>query len=132
VALEKASPAVASDSESRQYFLDDSEVSNEEMQQIWEEDKKDRQMPYEKVDWSVVDKADAARREVTRKLLRIGCSAPSELWRYCWQSSDSMASSAMRWNSRSEILAYVWPWGRHACACSQLFTAALLLSCLSV
>jgi hypothetical protein len=38
---EKASPAVASDWESRQYFLDESDVSNAEVQQIWEGDKKD-------------------------------------------------------------------------------------------
>jgi hypothetical protein len=70
--LEKVSPAVASDWESRQYFLDDSDILNSEMQQIWEADKKDRQLPYEKIVWSVVDKADAARKEATRKLLAEG------------------------------------------------------------
>jgi hypothetical protein len=44
-------------------------VSNPEMKQIFEADQKDRQPGVGKIDWAVVDKADAARREATRKLL---------------------------------------------------------------
>jgi hypothetical protein len=36
------------------------------------ETRKTRQLPYERVDWSVVDKADAARLGATRKLLADG------------------------------------------------------------
>jgi hypothetical protein len=42
------------------------------MQQIFEQDQKDRQAGVGKIDWGVVDKADAARREATRKLLADG------------------------------------------------------------
>ena len=44
-------------------------VSNPEMKQIFEADQRDRQPGVGKIDWAVVDKADAARREATRKLL---------------------------------------------------------------
>jgi hypothetical protein len=56
----------------RTYFLDDTGVSNSEMQKIFEEDQKDRQPGVGKIDWSVVGKADAARRELKRKLLANG------------------------------------------------------------
>jgi len=44
-------------------------VSNPEMKQIFEADQRDRQPGVGKIDWAVVDKADAVRREATRKLL---------------------------------------------------------------
>ena len=44
-------------------------VSNPEMKQIFEADQRDRQPGVGKIDWAVVEKADAARREATRKLL---------------------------------------------------------------
>jgi len=47
-------------------------VSNPEMKQIFEADQRDRQPGVGKIDWAVVDKADAARREATRKLLVSG------------------------------------------------------------
>jgi hypothetical protein len=56
----------------RNYFLDDTSVSNPEMQRIFEADQKDRQPGVGKIDWAVVGKADAARREATRKLLANG------------------------------------------------------------
>ena len=72
VTLEKDQPVVATDWESRAYFLDETDVSNSEMQQINEQDQKDRQLPNEKIDWVVVSKADAARLAATRKLLAEG------------------------------------------------------------
>jgi hypothetical protein len=72
VALETQSPSVATDWESRAYHFDETDVSCPEMQRIRDDDQKDRQLPYEKIDWAVVDKADAARRDATRKLLADG------------------------------------------------------------
>lgn len=72
VTMEKDPPVVATDWESRSYFLDDTDVSNPEMQQISEQDQKDRQLPFEKIDWAVVSKADAARLAATRQLLAAG------------------------------------------------------------
>ena len=73
VTREKGSLAIATDWDStRSYFLDDSDVSNPEMQRIFEADQKDRQPGVGKIDWGVVEKADAARREETRKLLSDG------------------------------------------------------------
>lgn len=72
VALEAQSPSVATDWESHSYYFDETDVSCPEMQRIRDDDQKDRQLPYEKIDWAVVDKADAARRDTTRKLLADG------------------------------------------------------------
>jgi hypothetical protein len=70
VTKEKGLLAVAADWDStRSYSLDDTDVSNSGMQQIFEEDQKDRQPGVGKINWTVVGKADAARREATRKLL---------------------------------------------------------------
>ncbi len=73
VTRENGPLVIATDWDStRNYFLDDTGVSNPEMQQIFEQDQKDRQPGVGKIDWGVVDKADAARREATRKLLDNG------------------------------------------------------------
>ena len=70
---EKGVQTVATDWDSaRTYYLDDNDVSSSEMQRISEGDQKDRQAGIGKIDWSVVDKADAARREATAKLLADG------------------------------------------------------------
>jgi hypothetical protein len=62
--------AVAADWDStRSYSLDDTDVSNSVMQQIFEEDQKHQQPSMGKIDWTVVGKADAARREATPELL---------------------------------------------------------------
>jgi hypothetical protein len=73
VTKEKGPLAIATDWDSaRNYFLDDTDVSNPEMQRIFEADQKDRQLGVGRIDWGVVEKADAARREETRKLLSDG------------------------------------------------------------
>lgn len=65
--------SVATDWDStRTYYLDDSDVSNTEMQQIHAADQKDRQLDSDKTDWVRVSKADAARRQATAKLLADG------------------------------------------------------------
>ena len=50
------------------YSPDDGFPSNPAMKRIFDEDQKVRQ-PGTKIDWAVVDKSDAVRREATRKLL---------------------------------------------------------------
>jgi hypothetical protein len=72
VSKEARRASVATDWQSRAYFLDDTDVSNPEMRAIFDADQKDRQGDLSKVDWSVVAKADADRREATRKLLADG------------------------------------------------------------
>jgi hypothetical protein len=73
VTKEKSPLVIATDWDStRSYFLDDSDTSNPEMQRIFEADQKDRQPGVGKIVWGVVEKADAARREETRKLLADG------------------------------------------------------------
>jgi hypothetical protein len=70
---EKGPLVIAVDWDStRTYFLDDTGVSNSEMQRIFEEDQKDRQPGFAKIDRAVVEKADASRREATRQLLANG------------------------------------------------------------
>ncbi len=70
---EKGPPLVATDWDKQQtYHLDDSEMPNSEMQRIFEEDQKVRQPAVGKIDWGVVAKSDAARREATHKLLADG------------------------------------------------------------
>ena len=54
--------------EARTYSDRDSAASNPEMQRIFEEDQKVRQ-PGAKIDWTIVSKSDAERREATQKLL---------------------------------------------------------------
>jgi len=73
VSKEKEPWAVATDwNSARSYFLDDSNVSNAEMEQIFAADQKEREAGIEKIDWAVVGKADAARRQSTRQLLADG------------------------------------------------------------
>jgi len=73
VTKEKTPLSISTDwDSSRTYYLDDSDVSNSEMQRIFDEDQKDRQPGIAKIDWSVVSKADTAHREVTAKLLADG------------------------------------------------------------
>lgn len=50
----------------RSYMPDDGYASNTEMERIFAEDQKVRQT--DKIDWTVVEKADATRRVATRKL----------------------------------------------------------------
>ena len=70
---ETQSPTIATDWDSQKtYYLDDTEVSNSEMQRIFEEDQKVRQPGVGKIDWAVVSKSDAARRTATAKLLEEG------------------------------------------------------------
>jgi hypothetical protein len=54
------------------YYCDDSEVSSPTMQSIFEEDQKDRQGSIARIDWTVVNKSDASRRQATAMLLRNG------------------------------------------------------------
>jgi hypothetical protein len=63
------------------YSRDDGFPSNPEMKRIFDEDQKVRQ-PGTKIDWAVVDKSDAARREATRKLLNEGALHTGE--DYTW------------------------------------------------
>jgi hypothetical protein len=51
------------------YSDEDSVASNSEMQRLFEEDQRVRQ-PGLKIDWTVVSKSDAERREATQSLLR--------------------------------------------------------------
>jgi hypothetical protein len=55
----------------RRYSPDDDAASNPQMKQIYDEDQRVRE-PGHPIDWAVVGKADAARREATRKLLEEG------------------------------------------------------------
>src|ERR1041385_2502603 len=72
--MKEDSPAtVAGDwDNARTYYLDDSDISNDEMQKISEADQKDRQPGIGKIDWTVVGKADAARGQATDRLLADG------------------------------------------------------------
>jgi len=56
----------------RSYLPEEGFTSNEEMEKIFAADQKDRQESSGKIDWVVVDKADAARRAATRTLLNQG------------------------------------------------------------
>jgi len=63
--------AVATDWEpNRTYVIGDSDTPNAEMKSIFDEDQRVRMT--QKVDWSVVSRSDADRREATRKLLAAG------------------------------------------------------------
>jgi hypothetical protein len=64
-----AGPATDWD-EHKTYSDEDAMVTNPEMTRIFDADQKDRQP--EKIDWSVVSKADEQRRQQTRKLLADG------------------------------------------------------------
>jgi len=65
--------AVSTDWEpGRTYSNEDGAASNPEMKKIFDEDQSVRAAGPFKIDWSVVGKADAARREATRKLLEDG------------------------------------------------------------
>ena len=54
----------------RAYTLTDSDTSNTEMKAIYDQDQHDRMT--QNIDWNVVGKSDAERREQTRKLLADG------------------------------------------------------------
>ena len=70
---EKAPVAVSADWDStRVYYVDATDLSNPEMQKIFDADQKPRQGDFSKIDWAVVSKEDAERREATRKLLATG------------------------------------------------------------
>lgn len=56
----------------RTYSPDDDAASNPEMKRMFDEDQRVRQVGSFKIDWSVVDKSDAARREATMKLINAG------------------------------------------------------------
>jgi hypothetical protein len=56
----------------RTYFLDETKASNSEMRQIFQADQKDRQTPLGKINWAVVGKRDAARRQLVHTLLANG------------------------------------------------------------
>jgi uncharacterized OsmC-like protein len=72
VTQEHSPVAVSTDWESRAYSLDDSDTPNPQMQRIFERDQRARQIPFQKIDWTVVSKVDAARRDAVRKLLVAG------------------------------------------------------------
>jgi hypothetical protein len=61
----------------RTYSPDDDAASNPEMKRIFDEDQKVRQ-PGLKIDWEVVGKSDAARREAAMKLLNEGALRSGE------------------------------------------------------
>jgi len=68
---EKTPSTIAIDWDStKSHYLEDSDISNPEMQLIFERDQNDRLK--EDIDWTTVNKADAERREATAKLLRDG------------------------------------------------------------
>ena len=72
--LERATGAVAVSmdwEQNRSYSPDDDVPSNAEMKRIFDEDQRVRQ-PGGKIDWAVVNRSDAERREQTRKLLSAG------------------------------------------------------------
>jgi hypothetical protein len=70
---ETPGPAVATDWVSgRAYFLDDTDVANEEMKRIFDADQADRTGGPDKTDWDAVDKRDHERRAATQKLLAEG------------------------------------------------------------
>jgi hypothetical protein len=76
----------------RTYFLDDTDVANPEMQQIFQADQKDRQPGIGKIDWAVVTKSDAARRTATARLLAEGKLQTGEDFEraaFVFQHSDS-------------------------------------------
>jgi hypothetical protein len=73
VTKEKGPLNVATDwDNSKSYEPDEGYDSNTEMAQIFAEDQKDRQANSSEINWSIVEKADAARRVATRKLLNEG------------------------------------------------------------
>jgi hypothetical protein len=73
VTKQRGPTTIANDWDSaRTYFLDDSDVANPEMQQIFQADQKDRQPGIGKIDWAMVTKSDTARRTATARLLAEG------------------------------------------------------------
>jgi len=73
VTREKGPLVVAVDWDSkRRYLQDDTGLSNPEMKKIFDEDQRVRQPASGNIDWAVVSKSDADRREATRKLLADG------------------------------------------------------------
>jgi hypothetical protein len=56
----------------RRYSPEDDDASNPEMKRMFDEDQRVRAVGAFKIDWAVVGKTDAARREATRKLLSDG------------------------------------------------------------
>lgn len=73
VSKEKEPLAVFTDwDRSRTYLFDDNHLPNAEMQQIFEQDQKDREPGVGKINWEKVGKADAERRTATQTLLAMG------------------------------------------------------------
>lgn len=65
-------PTVANNWEPHVYFLDDTEISNQEMKRIFDADQQDRPEDVSNIDWDKVSKNDRERRLATRKLLAEG------------------------------------------------------------
>ncbi len=73
VTKEKGPIVLATDwNSAREYSSDDTDVSNLEMKNIFDEDQRVRQSGVGEIDWKTVEKTDAARRDATRKLLSDG------------------------------------------------------------
>jgi hypothetical protein len=93
VTKEKGPLAVATDWDSTcTYSIQDTNVSNSQMKMVFDEDQKVREPGIGKIDWTVVEKTDAARREITRKLLADGKLHSGEDFEeaaYVFQHGDS-------------------------------------------
>lgn len=73
VTKEKGLVSVAADWDpGKSYLPDEGYSSNAEMEKIFAADQKDRQASISKIDWTVVEKADAVRRAATLSLLNAG------------------------------------------------------------
>jgi hypothetical protein len=76
----------------RGYSASDSDTPNAEMTAVFDADQKDRSS--DQADWGAVAKADAARREQTRRLLGAGALHTGENYRHAafvFQHGDSPA-----------------------------------------
>jgi hypothetical protein len=71
IRVDKRAVVAAKWDEERSFMIDDHMSSNAAMTQLFNEDQSDR-VNVAAIDWNVVGKADAARREATRKLLSDG------------------------------------------------------------
>ena len=93
VTKEKGPVAVATDWDSAcTYPIGGTDVSNPQMKMVFDEDQKVREPGIGKIDWTVVEKTDAARREITRKLLAEGQLHTGEDFEeaaYVFQHGDS-------------------------------------------
>lgn len=88
-----ASATVSTDWEpNRLYVSGDSDVSNAEMKAIFDEDQRVRMS--DKIDWNIVGKSDAERRQQTRKLLADGALHTGQDYEeaaFVFQHGDSAA-----------------------------------------